>query len=120
MGAKTWMLVYGAGSVSDALKASPTLDREATRALVARLHPRHQLTDIEDGTLLESASPPDGRVYAGCFPGVTVLCTNEVALDHPSRLDRRFLDAAEGRTVYLHAMHSVVDWFAYAIWTRGQ
>jgi hypothetical protein len=31
-------------------------------------------------------------------------------------LDRRFLQAAAGRTVYLHAMHSVVDWFAFAVW----
>jgi hypothetical protein len=120
MGAKTCMLVYRSGDVSEALRASPTLDRDAARALVARLHPRHQITELEDGTLLENANPPDGQVYAGCFPGVTVLCTGEVAIDYPSRLDQRFLDVAEGRTVYLHAMHSVVDWFAYAIWTDGK
>jgi hypothetical protein len=120
MGAKTWMLVYGAGDVGQALRDSPTLDRDATRALVARLHPRHQITELEDGTLLENANPAEGRVYAGCFTGVTVVCTEEAALDHPSRLDGRFLGVADGRTVYLHAMHSVVDWFAYAIWSGGK
>jgi hypothetical protein len=45
-----------------------------------------------------------------------VLCTGEVGIDHPSQIDRRFLEAAGGRTVYLQAMHSVVDWFAFAIW----
>lgn len=65
MGAKTWMLVYGKGNVSDALRAKPTLDREATRTLVTRLHPRHEVTALEDGTLLEDANPPEGRVYAG-------------------------------------------------------
>jgi hypothetical protein len=120
MGAKTSMLLFGTGDVSDALRARPTLDRDATRALVARLHPHHRITEVEDGTLLEDVNPPDGRVYAGCFPGVTVLCTGEVGIDHPSRLDRRFLDVAEGRTVYLHAMHSVVDWFAFAIWADGK
>jgi hypothetical protein len=119
MGAKTWMLVYAEGDVSQALRARPTLDREATRVLVARLHPRHQLSPLEDGTLLEQANPPDRQIYAGCFPGVTLLCTGEVGIDHPSRLDPRFLEVAGGRTVYLHAMHSVVDWFAYAIWKDG-
>src|SRR5262249_43550851 len=120
MGAKTWMLVYGTGNVADALRARPTLDREATRALVTRLHPRHEVAELEGATLLEGMNPPNGRVHAGCLTGVTVVCTREVGIDYPSRLDRRFLDAAEGRTVYLHAMHSVVDWFAYAIWTGGK
>jgi len=37
------------------------------------------------------------------------------ALDHPSKLDRRFLEMAAGRTVYLHSMHIVVDWFAGSV-----
>jgi len=86
---------------------------------VTRLFPRHDVTQIQDGSLLEQANPPEGQVYAACFDGVTVLCTTEVGIDYPSRLDQRFLDVAEGRTVYLHAMHSVVDWFAYAQWTNG-
>jgi hypothetical protein len=45
-----------------------------------------------------------------------VVCAADFALDRPSTLDRRVLDAGEGRTIYLHAMHSVVDWFAFAIW----
>lgn len=49
-----------------------------------------------------------------------MLCSRDVAIDHPSRLAREFLDAAAGRTVYLHAMHSVVVWFAYAIWREGR
>jgi hypothetical protein len=114
------MLMYAAGDVRAALKAAPALDRAATRAFVARLHPRHELTDLDDGTLFEDVNPPKGRVYAACFDGLTVLCTSEVGIDHPSRIDRRFVDVAGGRTVYLHAMHSVVDWFAYAIWRGGE
>jgi hypothetical protein len=120
VGAKTWILVYAEGDVREVLRGRPTLDRDATRALVGRLHPHHQITEIEDSTLLEGANPPDGQVHAGCFPGVTVLCTGEVGIDHPSRLDRRFLEVAEARPVYLHAMHSVVDWFAFAIWKKGE
>lgn len=56
-------------------------------------------------------------MYAACYPGLSVVCTGDVALDRPSELDERFRAEARGRTLYLHAMHSVVDWFAYAIWT---
>lgn len=37
----------------------------------------------------------------------------------PSRLPPRFVAAGAGKTITLHAMHSVVDWFAYARWTNG-
>jgi hypothetical protein len=119
MGAKDWMLLYADGEIPPILRSAPALDRDAARALVRRLYPRRRLAGIGDGTLLEQASPRRGRVYAGWFPGLAVLCTKDAALDRPSQLHRRFLDEAAGRTVYLHAMHSVVDWFAYAIWPAG-
>lgn len=117
MGAKDWMLLYADGEIAPILQSAPALDRDATRALVRRLYPGRRMTEIADGTLLEQANPDGDRVYAGCFPGLTVVCTIEAALDQPSRLDQRFLAEACGRRVYLHAMHSVVDWFAYAIWS---
>ena len=110
------MLLYAEGAIRPVLQAAPAADRAATRALVGRLYPAHKIAPVEDGTLLEQANPPDYHIYAGCFPGLTVVCTGDAALDRPSQLRRRFLDEAAGRTVYLHAMHSVVDWFAYAIW----
>jgi hypothetical protein len=116
VGAKDWMLFYAEDEVRSILQAAPPIDRDATRQLVQRLYPRHQLEEIEDGTLFEQANPPERHVYAGCFPGLTVVCTDDAALERPSELDKRFLGEAAGRTVYLHAMHSVVDWFAYAIW----
>jgi hypothetical protein len=119
MGAKAWMLVYADRPVPDVLREHPAVDRQATRALVARLHPGATLTPIDDGTLMENSNPPDGVVYAGVFPGVTVLASGEVGLDHPSTLPKRFLAEGQGRTLYLHAMHSVVDWFAYAVWEDG-
>lgn len=117
MGAKDWMLLYADGEIQPVLQSAPALDPDATRALVRRLYPGHQVAEIADGTLLEQANPGDGYVYADCFPGLTVVCTGDAALDHPCQLEQRFLDEAQGRTLYLHAMHSVVDWFAYAIWS---
>jgi hypothetical protein len=57
---------------------------------------------------------------ASCFPGLTILAAGELAVDFPSRIDTRFLDLEQGRTVHIHLMHSVVEWFAYAIWKDGQ
>ncbi|WP_433174731.1 DUF6928 family protein [Actinoallomurus sp. CA-150999] len=116
MGAKDWMLMYADAEVRPILQSTPPIDRGATAALVERLHPGRHVSWIGDGTLSEQANPPDHQVYAGCFAELTIVCSGEVALDRPSALDPRFLEEAAGRTVYLHAMHSVVDWFAYAVW----
>src|SRR5690349_9411716 len=109
MGAKDWMLFYAEGEVRPVLQAPPAIDRTATRALVERLYPGASIVDADDGTLY-NANPPDGLVYAACRPGLTVVCTGDAALDLPSRLGERFRAEARGRTLYLHAMHSVVDW----------
>jgi hypothetical protein len=117
MGAKDWMLLYADGDIRSILQSAPPIDRDATRNLVRRLYPEHRLVQIGDGTLARNGNPPNHHVYAGCFPGLTVICTPDAGLDRPSELAQRFRAEAAGRTLYLHAMHSVVDWFAYAIWT---
>ena len=116
MGAKDWMIVFAEDEVRPILQAAPALHREATFDLVQRLHPGRVLTPLDDRSL-EDSNPPDGVVHAGCFPGVTIVCTGEVALDEPSGLHPRFLAEARGRTTYLHAVHSVVDWCALAVWS---
>jgi hypothetical protein len=119
MGAKTWMLAYVEGDAAQILKQSLELNRDATSALVAKLFPKDKVQPLDDGDLT-SASPPDSEIVIGCFPGVEIVAAKEFAIDYPSKLDNRFLEAAAGRTVYLHAMHSVVDWFAYAVWKNGK
>src|SRR5699024_1747663 len=109
--------MYADGDIRPILQSLPEIDREATRQLVARLYPGRVITEIPDGTLFEQANPPDRHVYAACFPGLTVVCTPDAALDRPSELAAEFRSEARGRTLYLHSMHSVVDWFAYAVWT---
>lgn len=116
MGAKDWMLLYSDGEIAPVLRRTPRLDREAAQGLVARMYPGRRAVEIPDGNLADNANPPDGHLYAGCYPGLSIVCVAEVAVDRPSQLDSRFLAEAQGRAVYLHAMHSVVDWFAYAIW----
>jgi hypothetical protein len=119
VGAKTWMLVYSDADAREALKSKPELDREATQRLVRALFPNETLEPLQDGDLSYTC-PPDKEIHAGCLGRVSVVAANEFAIDHPSKLPRPFIDAGGGGTVHLHAMHSVVDWFAYAKWTNGQ
>jgi hypothetical protein len=119
MGAKTWMLAYADGKVGEILKSKPSLNRVATAALVKQLFPSETLKPMNDGSLYDTC-PPDDEIYAGCFSGLSILAANEFGLDYPSRLSARFLAAKPNGTVYLHAMHSAVDWFAFAIWKDGK
>lgn len=119
MGAKDWFICFADVDVDVArvLSTDPPLDREATGALVRRLFPDHEVVAMDDGTLGENANPEDEDVFAAVWPGAAIVCTSEAAQDRPSQLPARFLHEGAGRTVTTHAMHSVVDWFAYATWT---
>lgn len=118
MGAKTWMVVYADGDAADALGKGAPLDHAATLELAAALFPREKLEEVGAADLTFTC-PPKNEIHIGCFPGVAVVAAEEFAGDHPSRLPQNFLRAAPAANVYLHAMHSVVDWFAFAHWKQG-
>lgn len=118
MGAKTWMLIGSTGDARAQLAARPALDRSASTTLAQRLFPTENLTPLDDGDLAE-ANPADDEIMVGCFAGLSIVAAREFALDHPSRLPRRFLEVLDLPTVELHAMYSAVDWFAYARWQGG-
>jgi len=118
MGAKTWMLVHSTGNPEEILKRHPAIDRSATIKLVNELFPSEQLEALEDGSL-DFTCPPDDQIVAACFPGLTVVAAQEFAIDYPSTLSAKFIDAFSGGDLYLHAMHSVVDWLAFAVWKNG-
>lgn len=118
MGAKTWMLVYANGDPRVALQRTPALDVEGSLGLATSLFPGERLAQIGRGDL-SYTSPPDNEIFIGQFPNVAVIAAKEFGGDYPSRLPQRFLTAAPFADAYLHAMHSVVDWFAFAQWKRG-
>ena len=119
MGAKTWMLVYSKGvAVPSVLKSRPELDSDESTALAKMLFPSEVLKPIRDGSLCYT-NPPDDEIVVGCFPGVSIVAAAEFGNDYPSQLPIEFREPTLGDTVYLHAMHSVVDWFAFAVWHNG-
>jgi uncharacterized protein DUF6928 len=92
VGAKTWMLAYVDGRAPDILKSDPQLDRAATVTMAARLFPDEKLEPFGDGNL-SYTYPPDNEVHIGYFPGLTVIAAKEFAIDYPSRLPSRFVEA---------------------------
>lgn len=119
MGAKTWMLVYSEGSPLVSLSAQPKLDHEATVGLANSLFPGEKLQLIGESDLSYTC-PPDDEIFIGKFAGLAVVAAKEFGIDYPSNLPERFLKESLGANVYLHAMHSVVDWFAYGHWVDGK
>jgi hypothetical protein len=112
------MLVYANLNVGETLRSRPQLDRAATLKLASTLFPKDKLEPIGDGDLSWTC-PPDNEVHIGCFPGVSIVAAKEFGIDYPSKLPKPFIIAGGSRTIYLHAMHSVVDWFACAQWNNG-
>ena len=87
--------------------------------LATALFPREKLDGVGDCDLSDT-SPPDNELHIGCFPGVSVIAAKEFGIDYPSMLPQKFIAAGGPGTVTLHAMHSVIDWFALAQWTNGK
>jgi hypothetical protein len=119
LGAKTALLAYAAEDLVESLRQAREFDPAATHALVAATHPEWEGTASSEGNLSDDCYPPEGTVYAGSFPGIDILCDRDVRAYLPSEFPARYLDAAAGRRVILHAMQSVTDAFAYAIWENG-
>jgi hypothetical protein len=104
------------GDPADCLRAPGTLDSAATADLVARAYPGWTATAAEGEFLHDATYPPEGIAYAGSFPSADIVCDQEFMLDHPSRLPPHLVALGTGRRLVLHTMHSVVDFFAYAVW----
>ncbi|WP_051942788.1 DUF6928 family protein [Streptacidiphilus rugosus] len=120
MGAKTGLLVFVDGDVPAALKQVGDADPERTSAMMRRLYPGWTVEPIAGSTLSDGVYPPDGQAYAGSWPGVELVCDRRVMVDLPSQLPEELVAAGAGRRMVLHAMHSVVDWLAFAVWEDGQ
>lgn len=122
MGAKTAMLVYADGDVAAGLtEAAEFADEAGAAELLGLLWPpaRIRPDGEEPWELGDAVFPPPGRACALSTPEVDVLCDQALMLDRPSQLPAHLVGASVGRTLYLHAMHSAVDWFAFAVWQNG-
>ncbi|MGW2237265.1 DUF6928 family protein [Streptomyces sp. NPDC001759] len=119
MGAKTGLLVYADGDVPGVLRRVGAADLDRTVAMMRRLYPGWEINECEGSTLWDGVYPPKGTAYAASWPGVDVIGDQRVMIDVPSQLPEHLVAASAGRRLVLHAMHSVVDWLAFAVWEDG-
>ncbi|MGW4374905.1 DUF6928 family protein [Streptomyces albidoflavus] len=119
MGAKTGLLMYADGDIPCLLRHAGAPDPDRTSALVRRSYPDAAIERWEGSTLYNGVYPPPGRAYAGSWPGLDVLAGRRLMIDAPSQLPEHLVAAGAGRRLVLHAMHSVVDWLAFAVWEDG-
>lgn len=115
MGAKTWMLVYSNGAIPNLWSKGLKINRESSTKIIKTLFSTKQYSAIEDGNLYYT-NPPKDVIYAADLGELIILATDEIAIDNPSKISQRFIDFSEYKYLYLFAMHSVVDWFAFAVW----
>ncbi|WP_405973162.1 hypothetical protein OG496_30275 [Streptomyces sp. NBC_00988] len=120
MGAKTGLLVYADGEVPDLLRQAGTADLARTSAMMQRLYPACDIEPHAGTELWDGVYPPKGTAYAASWPGVDVVGDRRVMIDFPSQLPEHLVAASAGRRLVLHAMHSVVDWLAFALWEDGR
>lgn len=119
MGAKSWFIAYWDRDPKLTLAEKPALDRDASLDVLQRLYPGARFDPAEDGRLT-FLDPEDEQVLVGCYDGLKIVAHADLAMDYPSDIRRRWLDTELGSTAYLHATHSVVDWFAYGLWRNGR
>ncbi|MDG9728568.1 DUF6928 family protein [Streptomyces sp. DH41] len=120
MGAKTGLLVYADGDVPELLRQVDAADLDRTTAMMRRLYPGWKIEECGGSNLWDGVYPPKGRTYAASWPGVDVIGDQRVMVDAPSQLPEHLVAASAGRRLVLHAMHSVVDWLAFAVWEDGR
>ncbi|MEU9924123.1 hypothetical protein AB0H51_23005 [Streptomyces griseoluteus] len=120
MGAKTGLLVYADSDVPGLLRRVGAADLDRTVTMMRRLYSGWEIEECEGSTLWDGVYPPKGTAYAASWPGVDVIGDQRVMIDAPSQLPEHLVAASAGRRLVLHAMHSVVDWLAFAVWEDGR
>ena len=114
------MIAFSDGEAIGWLVGASAPDPDRTEDLVELILPGWPRSSREGDTLHDGTYPPEDVVFAGSFEGVDVVCSRSLMLDRPSELSPGLVEAGKGRRLVLHAMHSVSDWLAFAVWEDGR
>lgn len=114
MGAKTWIIVYSNGDIPSLWQDNLQLKTETSTEILKALFPDKKFQAIENGDLAFT-NPDKGKIQLADFGNFLIVATAEVALDYPSKIPQHFINYSNYSHIYVFAMHSVVDWFAFAI-----
>jgi Family of unknown function (DUF6928) len=120
MGAKTALLAFTDGDIRPALLGATRPDPAEAGALIRRAYPGCAVEAAGETTLLSGTYPDKGIINATVLAGAELLADQRFMRDRPSGLPEHLLALSAGRRVILHAMDSVVDWLAFAVWEDGK
>ncbi len=120
MGAKTALLAFSEGDIRPALLGATRSDPAEAEELVRVVLPGFDVAPVEEMTLWEGVNPAEDVTYATVLAGADLVCDWRLVLDRPSELADHLLQAADGRRIIMHGMHSVVDWLCFAVWEDGR
>ncbi|TCJ94209.1 DUF6928 family protein [Nocardia alba] len=102
------------------LRGQVESDPVAAAALAGQLYADHDVRPHMVGTLAGCAAPDRDEVYIGCYPGLTVVCTAEAALVHPTKLPDLLVRPLASEHTYLVSYDATLHWGAFAHWERGE
>ncbi|MFI6880783.1 DUF6928 family protein [Streptomyces sp. NPDC050400] len=111
--------MYADGDVPEMLRQVGAADLDRTTAMMRRLYPGWEIEEDGHSNLWDGVYPQKGTAYAASWPDVDIIGDQQVMIDAPSQLPEHLVAASAGRRLVLHAMHSVVDWLAFAVWEDG-
>ncbi|MFF0814945.1 DUF6928 family protein [Rhodococcus sp. NPDC003318] len=101
------------------LRGHPDPDSDAALALAGRMYPEKVAVPLTSGSLAASAGPQGHEVFIGCYPGLTVVCGANLALQRPSTLPDHWTRPLASEHTYLIGADSAGPWGAFATWERG-
>ncbi|MGW0173010.1 DUF6928 family protein [Rhodococcus sp. NPDC003322] len=101
------------------LRELPEPDAEAAHALAGRMYPETVAVPLHSAPLAGSAAPTGREIFIGSYPGLTVVCGPNLALNKPSLLDESWTRPLASERTYLVSADAATPWGAFAYWERG-
>lgn len=102
------------------LRTHPDPDPTAAWALARQLYPDLDITPTTRGTLEHHAGPEPDRIYLGCYPGLTLLCSAAATRPRPTGIPKLLVRPLASEHTYLVAFDIARGWGAFAHWERGE
>src|SRR5262249_13538092 len=98
---------------------SGALDESAAHALARHLYPDRDVVALGPTDLAGKAAPDAHTLYIGYWPGVTLVCSAQLALPRPSQLPEELVRPLASEHTYMVGLSPDLGWGGFAQWERG-
>lgn len=120
MGAKASTIWYvDAPDPISVLRESSSSEWDAATALAGSLFPDRTAVPTQQAPIAKSAGVGPDEVFIGSYPGVTVVCSDRLAVASPMALSEYWSRPLASERTYLIATDPDTAWGAFAYWERG-